>query len=203
MKELNLVPLDAELIPEDLQGLIASLGEVGFLGKAIGDPEETAYRTGPRFFEFVEFESSHPIIHLKNVNGELVPSEVTDSRDECTISFEEVGDSPEFLGGAPTEAPLCGKCGHVEEEWPDMISDWYPRKLEHRWICPNCRAVQRVYDMDWQDCASFGRFRISIGSIAFREAAPTQNLFDELLRVTGFPWKHFYFDDNPTGIQWD
>jgi len=39
--------------------------------------------------------------------------------------------------------------------------------------------------------------------MAYGEAAPTQDLLAALLRITGFSWKYFYWDDNPSGMLWD
>jgi len=202
-KQLCLVPSDAEQIPTDLQALLSGLREIGFVGGEFDFYDETRYRTGPGFLDLVHFYDSHSITRLDYVDGELVPVEVIDSRDDCAIILDEVTLTPEFLGGASTIAPLCPKCGHAEEEWGEMLNDWYYRKAEHKWVCPNCQAAHRVYDLDWQDGAALGRFQIIIDRIAYGEAVPTQHLLDALLRLTGFPWKYFYYDDNPSNERWD
>jgi len=202
-KQLCLVPSEAEQIPADLQELLTGLREIGFVGDEFDFYDETQYRPGANFLKLVHFYASHPITRLKHVDGELVPVEVIDSRDDCAITLDDVTLTPEFLGGPCTIAPQCPKCGYAEEEWGEMLNDWYYRKAEHRWVCPNCQTEQRVYDLDWQDGAAIGRFQIIIEGIAYEEAAPTQQLLDALLRITGFSWKYFYWDDNPSGMLWD
>jgi len=98
------------------------------VSKVLYPNDETRYRIGPGFLDFVHFYDSHTITRLDYVDGELVPVEVIDSRDDCAIIFDEVTLTPEFLGGASTIAPLCPKCGHAEEEWGEMLNDWYYRK---------------------------------------------------------------------------
>lgn len=195
--QLNLVPSHAEAVPADLEALATGLRQVGFIGDAFDSYGETRFLPGPNFHAFVHFRSSHPVVRLAEVHGELVPVETIDSRDHCTIRFSEVTPTPEFLGGPPTEAPFCRSCGFAELDWPDVLTDWYPRKSQHRWVCPGCGVVQCIYDWDWKDTAAFGRFKISIRSIAFREAEPAQALLEELFRMTGFTWKHYYWDDSP------
>jgi len=203
IKRLCLVPSDAEQIPVDLHALLTGLREIGFAGEEFDFYDETQYRPGPSFLDLVHFYASHPITRLDYVDGELVPVEVIDSRDECAIVLDEVTLTPEFLGGASTLGPLCPKCGHAEQEWGEMLDAWYHQKTEHRWVCPNCQAAHRVYDLDWQDGAALGRFQIIIDRIAYGEAAPTQNLLDALQRITGFHWKYFYCDDNPGNVRWE
>jgi hypothetical protein len=151
----------------------------------------------------VNFESSHPIIRLEEVEGELKPVETLDSRNCCYISFEQATPTPEFLGGPCTLDPICLDCGYSEEDWHLILDAWYPQKSEHRWTCPNCGKVQRVYDLDWQDGAALARFSIVIDPVAFREAVPGWRLMNELRQATGFTWKYFYFDDNPFNERWD
>ncbi|MBI5570497.1 MAG: hypothetical protein HY914_11170 [Desulfomonile tiedjei] len=202
IKQLCLVPSDAEDVPADLRALLASLREIGFMAEAFEFYDETHYSPGADFLRLVHFYDSHPIIRLKQVNGELVEDEIIDSRNACSISFAEVTLAPEFLGGACSIAPLCPKCGYSEEAWPDMLSAWYPQKSEHRWVCPNCQVSQRVYDLDWQHAAALGRFRIIIDRIAYGEAVPTGDLLDSLQRTSGFLWDYYYNDDNPANERW-
>ncbi len=203
IKQLCLVPTDAEQTPTDLRDLLVKLREIGFMGDEYDFYGEIRYRPGQDFHELIQFYGSHPIIQLDFVNGELAPVGAIDSRNDCSIAFDEVGLTPEFLGGPCTLAPLCPQCGYEEEEWPDMLSDWYPQKSEHKWVCPKCRDTLRVYDLDWGYGAAMGRFRVIIDRVAYGEAAPTQRLLDELSEITGFPWRYFYYDDNPTDWRGD
>lgn len=203
-KQLFIVPDDPESVPSDLKVLLASLRELGLVGDEFDFCGETQYRQGPNFLNLVRFDSSHPIISLKHLNGQLVPVGTVDSRYECAISFDEMTPTPEFFGGGPcTIDPRCKECGYAEKGWPETLDDWYRRKSEHRWICHSCGHTQRVYELDWQDGAAFGRFGIIFHGIGYREAAPTMSLLHALFRTTGFPWKYFYYDDNPQGIRWD
>ena len=144
IKQLCLVPADSEQTPTDLRDLLLRLRKIGFMGDEYDFYGETRYRPGPDFLELIQFYDSHPIIHLEDVDGELVEVGATDSRNECEISFEEFGLTPEFLGGPGTLAPLCPQCGYEEKRVADMLSDWYPQKSEHKWVCPKCRIVRRV-----------------------------------------------------------
>jgi hypothetical protein len=202
-KRLCLVPSEAELVPADLAALLVGLREIGFIGEKLGYYDGTDFRPGADFLNLVHFNDSHPIIRLEHVDGELVPVEVVDSRNACSISFDEVTPAPEFLGGACTLAPLCPRCGYSEENWPDMLSAWYPQKAKYRWVCPSCHVSQLVYELDWQHSAAMGKFRIIIDRIAYGEAAPTSMLLDALSRITGFSWSYYYYDDNPSNTRWD
>lgn len=80
IKRLCLVPSDAEDVPVDLRALLASLREIGFVAEAFEYYDETHYSPGADFLRLVHFYDSHPIIRLKQVNGEFVEDEIIDSR---------------------------------------------------------------------------------------------------------------------------
>jgi hypothetical protein len=202
IRQLCLVPSDAQDAPTDMSALLTGLREVGFMAEKFDLYGDAYYRPGPHCLKLVHFHDSHPVVRLKHKNGELVEDEIVDSRNDCSISFDVVTPAPEFLGGACTMDPLCSKCGHSEETWPDMMSDWYAQKSKHRWVCPNCQVSQSVYDLNWQHTAAMGRFRILIDGIAYGEAVPTPDFLDMMLGMSGFAWDYYYYDDNPLDERW-
>ena len=69
IKELILVPEDAEVVPADTNTLRAFLRDIGFIGDAFEYFDETRYHPGEQFYDFIQFMSSHPIIYLEPENG--------------------------------------------------------------------------------------------------------------------------------------
>ena len=193
IKELRLVPVAAEAVPHNIADLAVSLRQIGFLGDALGGSDPHQYHPGHEFHSCIEFASSHPIVMLEDQRGRLVPGEVIDSREACTIAFSTVSETPEFGGGPETIDPRCPTCGYIVTDWTDVLTNWWEDKTNHRWSCPNCGARQRVYDLDWQHAAALLRFQISIGSIRFGEARPTPKLMNALASATGFQWTHYYY----------
>jgi hypothetical protein len=197
IRGLRLTPLDPEASPSDLAQLADTLQRAGLIASAFDHNGELRYRPDPKFHSLIVFLGSPPIVQLEQQDGVLVPVAIKDSRNECSVWFSEVSEEPRFDGGPPTVPPLCRACGYAVSQWPGLMSEWWEDRLGHRYSCAGCGLKQRVYDLDWQDCAAMGRFYIAIERIRFRQAAPAPELFSILASATGYEWKHYYYDSNP------
>src|SRR5688572_24929495 len=130
LKALLLYPRDVSARLPSLERLADSLREISFIGaRSIHFPDDPLFEAGPRFLEWVTFESSHRVIELvPDGQGGLRHGPEHDSRTQCTIEFRyDASDRPQPLVSCITGPPTCRACGyrHAEANWLDLVGAWW------------------------------------------------------------------------------
>jgi hypothetical protein len=114
----------------------------------------------------------------------------------CHLSLpSETLDSVEFRGGRNVLTPRCPTCGQFVEEWQSLLREWHMQGDAYRWSCPRCDHTAGLPDLNWRQCAGFGRYFIEVWGIHEGEAAPTDGLLDILRVATALEWGYFYYRD--------
>lgn len=179
--------------PTELANMLAS---IGLLGQAFLQKKEARnshfYYAGENFLQLIEFVSSHFVRHLEIVDGELVETQISDSKNSCYISLE-LYQEPSFLGSALTQTPFCTNCRYVIEDWTNLVSDWYSGKENYVWHCPQCQTVSAIYALDWNKRNGFAKCSIDIWDIWLDEARPSKKLLIDLKRITDKEWTFLYY----------
>jgi hypothetical protein len=192
-KSLILYPLDScHRLPPPGQ-LIPMLRDIGLIGESSASIEDV-YKAGPRFLQWMTFSSSHSVVELiTDGQGGLTHGPVHDSRSVCTLQLRYSEDGrPAPIVSCITEAPRCA-CGHREEEWTEIIGQWYEAPGEFRWTCPSCGAAADPVMLDWLHTAGFATDCLEIESIAPGEAVPSPELLTELHRLLSAQFGYTYY----------
>jgi hypothetical protein len=182
-------PNEIDFAPEER--FIDALRACGFLGEMFDLFGTCCFRPGERFFECIQFESSHSVIELTpSSSGELVESQPRDSREFTQIELRR-DDKPGFLCGCNIQIPRCPKCQFEVEDWGALVSAWYESKQD--WVCPSCHGQFAAYALDWQHTAGFARYWIEIRQIHEGEATPSEEFLRLLEAKTAREWRYFWF----------
>lgn len=180
---LILYPRDAQQIPPDSGGLIDALHAIGFIADTFSFEGELHWRPGERFLELITFLGCSPVVSL----GE--PGLTGD--EFCHIQFDGPLAQAQFIGGENTKPPRCPGCGYRTVEWESLRDHWLATPDEP-WRCPLCGRTYRIPELNWRQCAGFGRYFIRVWGIFEGEAVPSEELMQHL-RSHGGEWRHFYY----------
>jgi len=181
---LYLAPVDFNIVPADLPGLLSGLRQAGFIANELAFAGETHYCPGEEFLSLVTYLGCSPVIALgePGATGEGF----------AHVSFEGPLDKPRFVGGTNLKTPRCPHCGHRFDEWQKLIEAWQQNTEQTELDCPDCGNHYDVSRLRWRKCAGFGRFFIKIWGIFESEAVPAPELVALLEKLGGCRWQHFY-----------
>lgn len=186
-QRLILHPRSAQAAPPDPAGLIIALREAGLLGESFSFRGLPHHRAGRRFLQHFAFLGCSPNVVLEATQDDGEPS-------FCHLRVpSEVLASVEFWGGRNVLTPRCPACRKFVEEWQSLLREWEMQGAAHRWTCPRCGQVAALPDLNWRQCAGFGRYFIEVWGIHEGEAAPSDGLLDALRAATGLEWGYFYY----------
>jgi hypothetical protein len=190
---LILHPCDPWAVLEDRLRLMADLARIGLLGSPYFWYGETHYQVGQRFFDLLEFQSSHTVGVLADTAQGLQVVERVDSRQLCHIQLTDPTPVPHFLGAANTLPPRCPAC-HGEAVDPfALVGAWYEAMSTFMWRCSTCQHASAIHELDWRRAAGFARQAIRLWEIRAEAARPTPHLLALLAQTTGVGWTYFYY----------
>lgn len=185
---LILTPVDPHRVP-DVDVLIEGLITSDFLGHPIAPeqlptaPDERAFSTGIGFLSLLTFAGCA-------VQLEESPTGKRFSH----IRLPAVSDHPRLQIGRNTRAPRCAGCRAPLADWRERIAQWATHP--HAGVrCPACGETRPPWSWDWKQHGGFGRVFIQIEEVFPGEAVPTPLFFEQLIRVSGIGWRHFYIQD--------
>jgi hypothetical protein len=191
--KLILVPATPETTPPAAQVIERALREVGLIGETTNYFGDTHYRPGPRFYDLILFEQSHPVVSLRHGPKGLERDGVSDSRTLCTVELPAPTSTVQWFGAGHVTDPSCRKCGHCLHDWGDMLGEYFNDQTSYVWSCPTCRHQSRPWELDWRDTCGFGRCSVDIWRVHHGEARPHAELLEVLRATTQVPWHYFYF----------
>jgi hypothetical protein len=198
IKALLLHPRDARAGLPSVEPLGAQLRAIGLIGeRSVYFPDDLLFHAGPRFLEWVTFDSSHRVIELvSDGQGGLQHGPVHDSRTQCTIEFCYGAEArPLPLVSCITDPPRCRACGyrHEEPQWLDLVGQWWDARGDCRVACPGCGASAALPELDWNHTAGFATDYLQIRQIQPREARPSAALLDILRERLGTAFDYCYY----------
>ncbi len=189
--KLILAPINPELAPRDVNGLIASLGSLGVTGAPFQLAGRTHYLPGERFLDLITFLGCSPLILLEPPEGTRADPGIHADK-FCHVGLWYAGEQPVFLAGRNTLSPRCPHCRQPQAPWQRMIAAWESDPSNYQWKCSECAQLSRPYELDWRQSAGFGRFFVEIWGIYPAEAVPGEALLETLSQSTNGRWGFFY-----------
>jgi hypothetical protein len=109
----------------------------------------------------------------------------------CHVRYRVQEAGPVFRAAPGRLQPRCPGCRAAASEWQQSL------RLEHLEAaspchCPSCERTLSAAELDWRQCAGFGRWFLEIWNIHPHEAVPAEALITALERVAGTPVRYFY-----------
>jgi hypothetical protein len=179
--------------PKTAEPLVQALRAAGLIGDSFDCFGDLHYTQGPRFFELVKFERTHPVIELVPGATGLVETGPFDSGSACTIEIGEPRSEISCFTSCDVVPPNCPACNHRFEDWSDILSTWFSDQASFLgWNCPGCGKDYMPWELDWHRRWGFGRFSIDIWNVSLGEAAPSDELLALLSATTHQSWSYFY-----------
>jgi hypothetical protein len=185
---LILTPSDPHLVP-DVDLLIEGLSQSGFQGDplsagAVSTGEgERAFAIGAGFLSLLTFAGC--------------AVQIRDSRSDGRFSHIRIGPVspyPRLMVGRNTRSPRCVGCRAPLSGWRELVDHWATHP--HAGVrCPACGETRPPWHWDWKQQGGFGRAFVQVEEVFPGEAVPTSALFEQLIRVSGIGWRHFYIQD--------
>jgi hypothetical protein len=187
---LAIHPADPDYIPK--ADFVESLRGCGFLGESFDLFGTTCYRPGEKFFNLIDFKSSHSIIELTPTKEGFIESEPHDSRLSCDIELE-TDEVPCISCGCNFQDPRCPTCTSLLtiEEFHHLMDIWFSSR--EPWLCSSCGSQVDASDLDYQHTAGIARYWIKIEQIYEGEAKPTQAFLQLLAQATAYEWRYFWY----------
>ncbi len=181
---LILTPTDPHLAPE-VKLVIEGLTQAGFLGQPRASTE-----TG------LDFDLGSNFLNLLSFTGCAVqiPQHLAKGDDRPPIRILPVSPYPRLLAGRNTRPPRCLACRAPLPNWRDLLQVW-PIRPHLGISCPTCGVVRPPWLWDWKQHGGFGRLFVRIEEVFPNEATPTPALFEQLIRISGTSWRHFYLQE--------
>jgi len=185
---LMLTPSDPHLAP-DVDLLIEGLSRSGFLGAPLilenPQPEsgDRAFATGAGFLSLLTFAGCAVRIRDDVRGGRF-----------SHIRIPPVSQHPRLMVGRNTRPPRCVGCRAPLSGWRALVEHWATHP--HAGVqCPACGETRPPWLWDWKQQGGFGRAFVQIEEVFPGEAVPTPMFFEQLIRVSGIGWRHFYIQD--------
>lgn len=187
---LVLTPTDPHRVP-DIALLIEGLSRAGFLG-APWRPEtpppgqgapEPAFAVGAGFLSLLTFAGCAVRIHEDTGAGRF-----------SHIRIPAVSAHPRLMIGRNTRAPRCAGCRAPLSGWRERVEHW-AKHLHAGVRCPACGETRPPWLWDWKQHGGYGRAFVCIEEVFPGEAVPTPAFFEQLIRISGLGWRHFYIQD--------
>lgn len=163
--------------PDDVQGVINALADIGLLGNP--DQQKDTYRVGNEFLNLVTFMGCSPSVNLSPAEGEKY----------CYLQINPVSESVRCLGYTDFVKPQCPACKQKISNWKHSAI-WFDGSATK--TCEHCGTAKPVQSFRWQKEAGFGRFSFHISYIHPHEVVPADRIFQALEQATGFSWTYFY-----------
>lgn len=185
---LILTPADPHLVP-DVDLLIEGLSQSGFLGDPLS-LEVTSMEEGERAFAI-----GAGFLSLLTFAGCAV--QIRDNRNAGRFSHirvPPVSPYPRLMVGRNTRSPRCVGCRAPLSGWRELVDHWATHP--HAGVrCTACGETRPPWLWDWKQQGGFGRAFVCIEEVFPGEAVPTPAFFEQLIRVSGIGWRHFYIQD--------
>ncbi|QGU33249.1 hypothetical protein [Thermochromatium tepidum] len=185
---LILTPADPHRVP-DINLLIEGLCGFGLLGEPLSaretaiEPGERAFAVGPGFLSLLTFAGC--------------AVQIRDHRNPGRFSYirvPQVSLYPRLMLGRNTRSPRCVGCRAPLSDWRERVEHW--AKHPHSGVrCPACGETRPPWLWDWKQQGGFGRVFLCIEEVFPGEAVPTPAFLEQLMRVSGISWRHFYIQD--------
>jgi len=163
--------------PQDINGIIHALANIGLLGDRHQD--DSIYLAGGEFLNLITFMGCSPSIKLSPTEGDKY----------CYLQINATSDSVRCLGHTSLISPQCPDCKQKITNWKDSAS-WFDGSTIK--TCELCSSEKPVQSFRWRKEAGFGRFSFHISYIHPHEVVPSDIIFQALELATGFPWGYFY-----------
>lgn len=186
---LILTPADPHLVP-DVDLLIEGLSQSGFLGdplssEAVSTGEgERAFTIGAGFLSLLSFAGCAVRIRDSRSDGRF-----------SHIRIAPISPYPRLMVGRNTRSPRCVGCRAPLSGWHALVDHWATHP--HAGVrCPACGETRPPWLWDWKQQGGFGRVFVQIEEVFPGEAVPTPAFFEQLIRISGIGWRHFYIQDS-------
>ena len=179
---LILTPADPHRVP-DVDLLIEGLRQSGFLGEPLSVQGERAFAIGPGFLSLLTFAGCAVQIRDNRNAGRF-----------SHIRVPPVSLYPRLMVGRNTRSPRCVGCRAPLSGWRELVDHWATHP--HAGVrCPACAETRPPWLWDWKQQGGFGRVFVCVEEVFPGEAVPTPAFFEQLIRVSGIGWRHFYIQD--------
>lgn len=179
---LILTPADPHRVP-DVDLLIEGLRQSGFLGEPLSVRGERAFAIGPGFLSLLTFAGCAVQIRDNRNAGRF-----------SHIRVPPVSPYPRLMVGRNTRSPRCVGCRAPLSGWRELVDHWATHP--HAGVrCPACAETRPPWLWDWKQQGGFGRVFVCVEEVFPGEAVPTPAFFEQLIRVSGIGWRHFYIQD--------
>lgn len=177
MPSLLLHADDPRWHPADPQSLVAILLELRLIRPSTASEPVAEFRAGEQFLRLVMFLGCSPHVLLDAetaAQGQVV----------CHIRLRSYGDVT-LLAAKAKPSARCANCRAAA----DLSST---AAFENGYRCRQCGSESRVSDLDWRQCAGFGRCFVEVSGIHPHEAVPSDKLLNALRAYSQCNWKYFY-----------
>ncbi|WP_246194915.1 hypothetical protein [Allochromatium palmeri] len=180
---LVLTPSDPHLAP-DIGLLVEGLAQSSLLGVALEREAGLAFAIGPNFLSLLTFAGCAVQLRDAPQTGAHFSH----------IRIPPLSPHPRLVVGRNTRAPRCAGCRAPLSDWRERVDHWAAH-LHAGVRCPACGETRPPWLWDWKQHGGFGRVFVQIEEVFPGEAVPTPMLFEQLIRVSGIGWRHFYIQD--------
>ncbi|HEY9150552.1 MAG TPA: hypothetical protein VIQ75_07080 [Gammaproteobacteria bacterium] len=171
--------------PPDVHALAATLADIGLIATPLpGLPD--AWYAGDAFLSHVIFLGCSPQVEFEPGDPQQAAA-----GHFCHVRYQRQDAGPVFRSSAGRLQPRCPGCRGRLEQWQELVRDW-PSDREATVPCAGCGRTLQAPELDWRQCAGFGRWFLEIWNIHPHEAVPTEALITRLEQVAGTPVRYFY-----------
>ena len=148
-------------------------------GLIAGDMVNNYYLVGDDFLTLLSFLGCAPNISLTPQAGENF----------CHIVVNPWQASNHYLGHNQSAVPRCPNCKHKLANW-QQIAHW--QNGETLCTCPQCQRASAMRTLNWKQQGGYGCMAVEIFNIHPFEAVPSDELLDELNKITQIVWRYCY-----------
>ncbi|MFN2338000.1 MAG: hypothetical protein ABR544_03405, partial [Gammaproteobacteria bacterium] len=160
---------DPDHLPPDARVLAAALADIGLIAAPLAhDP--VAWQAGPEFLTLVIFLGCSPHVELQPTDARQAAAGCF-----CHVRYQWQGAGPVFRSSAGRLQPRCPGCRRQLEQWQELVRGW-PSGRVATVCCAGCGRTLQAPELDWRQCAGFGRWFLEIWNIHPHEAVPADAL---------------------------
>lgn len=171
--------------PPDVRAMTATLADIGLVDSPLPGLA-AAWYAGDAFLSHVIFLGCSPQVDFRPRDPEQAAA-----GHFCHVRYQWQEAGPVFRSSAGRLQPRCPGCRGQLEQWQELVRDW-PSDREATVCCAGCGRSLQSSELDWRQCAGFGRWFLEIWNIYPHEAVPTEGLITRLEQVADTPVRYFY-----------
>lgn len=176
---------DPDHPPPESTRLVQALRELGLIAAPLPD-QSLAWYAGADFLSLVIFLGCSPQVEFRPIDaGQAAAGRF------CHVHYQWQEAGPVFRSSAGRLQPRCSVCRGPLEVGQELVRDW-PSGRVVTVCCAGCGRTLQAPELDWRQCAGFGRWFLEIWNIHPHEAVPTEALITRLEQVTDTPVRYFY-----------